>query len=286
MPEPDLTNLNTVRDLLSRHNFHTSKKLGQNFIVNPNICPKIAAEGLADEYHGVLEIGPGIGTLTQALVQNANRVVSMELDTRLIPILNETIGTRENFHLLHGDILKTDLTALWKEEFSNLPVVVCANLPYYITTPILMHLLESDADIQAITVMVQKEVATKLTAEVGTREAGAITAAVQYYGTAKILFPVSRTSFFPVPNVDSAVLQIVPEKRYANQIRDEKHFFRMIRCGFSQRRKTLVNTLSGTMGYPKEELAETLKMLGLSEMVRFEALSMAELISLSNALTT
>ena len=253
--EQSLTNMRYVRTLLERHGFHFSKKLGQNFLINPDVCPRIAEMGNAKPGHGVLEIGTGIGTLTAELAKRAEKVTAVEVDARLFPILEETVGQYENLHIIHQDILKCDIPALLEQEFGTMPVSVCANLPYYITAPILMHLLESRAKLETITVMVQKEVAEKLTAPVGTREAGAITVAVQYYGTP-----------------------------YAEQVADEKHFFRMVRSGFSQRRKTLVNALSATMGYEKAVVSKALNDCGLSETVRMESLSMEQLIALHRAL--
>ena len=254
-------------------------------MIDVSVCPRIAEEGNACAGYGVLEIGPGIGTLTQQLALRAEKVAAIEIDTRLLPILQETVGKFENLHVIQGDILEYDIPALLEQEFSGLRCAVCANLPYYITTPILMHLLESGAAIDTITVMVQKEVAEKLTAKVGTRESGAITVAVNYYGTADILFPVLRDSFLPPPNVDSAVIQIQVKQRYADITKNPSHFFAMVKNGFSQRRKTLVNALSATMGYEKQMLISILEEMELPESVRMEKLTMEQLISLSNALS-
>lgn len=282
--EVSLTNIRYVRSLLERHGFHFSKKLGQNFLINPEICPRIAEMGNAAVGHGILEIGTGIGTLTKELAKRAEKVTAVEVDQRLFPILEETVGQYSNLHIIHQDILKCDISALLEAEFGDLPVSVCANLPYYITAPILMHLLESHAKLETITVMVQKEVAEKLTAPVGTREAGAITVAVQYYGTVKQLFSVSRGSFLPPPNVDSAVIQIQLGTPYAEQVVNEKHFFRMVRSGFSQRRKTLVNALSATMGYEKNSILRALQICQLPETVRMESLTMEQLLLLHRVL--
>ena len=264
----NLTDMKTVRSILGRHGFHFSKKLGQNFLIDPSVCPRIAEEGNAAAGYGVLEIGPGIGTLTQQLALRAEKVTSVELE--------ETVGEFENLHILHGDILQFDVPQLLEQEFAGLHVAVCANLPYYITTPILMHLLESGANIDSITVMVQKEVAEKLQAPVGTRNSGAITAAVNYYGTVEMLFTVPRDSFLPPPNVDSAVIRIDVQKRYADQTRDPQHFFSM---------KTLVNALSATMHYEKPVLLEALHAMELPETVRMENLTMEQLVELSNRLS-
>lgn len=281
----NLTNINVVKEIMGRHGFHFSKKLGQNFLINPSVCPKIAEMGNASPGYGVLEIGTGVGVLTHELAKRAEKVCAVEVDERLLPILKETVGEHKNLHIIHGDILKCDIKKLIEEELGGLKIAVCANLPYYITTPILMYLLESGADIETITVMVQKEVADKLEAKVGTREAGAITVAVNFYGTVEKLFSVSRGSFMPAPNVDSAVIQIKTGGKWREAVNDQKHFFKMVRAGFQQRRKTLVNSLSGIMGYNKAELSDVLKNLGISENVRIEALSMEELCTLSNALS-
>lgn len=281
----NLTNINVVKEIMERHGFHFSKKLGQNFLINPSVCPKIAEMGNASPGYGVLEIGTGVGVLTHELAKRAEKVCAVEVDERLLPILKETVGEHKNLHIIHGDILKCDIKKLIEEELGGLKIAVCANLPYYITTPILMYLLESGADIETITVMVQKEVADKLEAKVGTREAGAITVAVNFYGTVEKLFSVSRGSFMPAPNVDSAVIQIKTGGKWREAVNDQKHFFKMVRAGFQQRRKTLVNSLSGIMGYNKAELSDVLKNLGISENVRIEALSMEELCTLSNALS-
>ncbi len=281
----NLTNISVVREIMERHGFHFSKKLGQNFLINPSVCPKIAEMGNAAEGYGVLEIGTGVGVLTHELAKRADKVAAVELDERLLPILEETVGEHKNLHIIHSDILDCDLEKLIAEEFQGLKVAVCANLPYYITTPILMYLLESGADIDTITVMVQKEVADKLEAKVGTRAAGAITVAVNFYGTAEKLFSVSRGSFMPAPNVDSAVVQIRTSTQWRDKVNDKKHFFRMVRSGFQQRRKTLVNALSSLMGYDKAVLTDVLAELELSPTVRIEALTMEQLCALSNALS-
>lgn len=281
----NLTNINVVREIMERHNFHFSKKLGQNFLINPSVCPRIAEMGNAAPGYGVLEIGTGVGVLTHELAKRADKVCAVEVDKRLLPILEETVGEHKNLHIIHNDILECDLNELLLQEFDGLNVAVCANLPYYITTPILMYLLESGANIDTITVMVQKEVADKLEARVGTRDAGAITVAVNFYGTVEKLFSVSRGSFMPAPNVDSAVIQIRVGSQWREKVNNPKHFFKMVRAGFQQRRKTLVNSLSGIMGYNKTELAETLRSLNISETVRIEALSMENLCDLSNSLS-
>ena len=205
---PELTDLSYVRALCEKYDFALSKGFGQNFIVNPGLPPKIVDASGVDKRYGVLEIGPGIGVLTRELAKRAAKVVSIEVDERLPPLLAETMSGVENFKLVLQDVLKVDLKALIAQEFPGMPVAVCANLPYYITSPIIMRLLEGPLPIRSLTVMVQKEAAVRITAAPGTRECGAISAAVWYYSTPKLLFPVSRGSFLPAPAVDSAVIRL------------------------------------------------------------------------------
>ena len=239
-----LTNISVIQALAEKHGFSFSKGLGQNFLINPSVCPRIAEMGGAEAGCGVLEIGTGFGVLTAELAKRADKVAAVEIDTRLLPVLDETLSEFDNVKIINQDILKTDVAALLQEEFGSMPVSVCANLPYYITSPILMLLLESRLPITAITVMVQKETAQRLCAPVGTRESGAITVAVHYYGEPRRLFDVSRGSFMPAPKVDSAVIRIDVRKQPLDPELDEEFFFRMVRAGFSQRRKTVVNALS------------------------------------------
>lgn len=280
----ELTNIGTVKDILSRHGFSFSKGLGQNFIINPHICPQIAENGNAQEGFGVLEIGTGIGVLTAELAKRADKVAAVEIDKRLLPILDETLAEFDNVKIINKDVMKCDLQKLIQDEFPGLRVAVCANLPYYITSPVIMLLLESRLPVESITVMVQKEAAQRLCAKVGTREAGAITVAVDYYGSAKKLFDVSRGSFMPAPNVDSAVIRIDVDKQPRLPEEEEKFFFRVVRSGFSQRRKTLANSLGSLMGIPKNNVYEALAEVGLPENARIEQLKMDELISFSEKL--
>ncbi len=277
----NLTNIGTVKDILSRHGFSFSKGLGQNFIINPDICPKIAENGNACEGFGVLEIGTGIGVLTAELAKRADKVVAVEIDERLLPILAETLADFDNVKIINEDVMKCDLHRLIDEEFAGLHVAVCANLPYYITSPIIMMLLESRIPIDSITVMVQKEAAQRLCAKVGSRESGAITVGVNYYGTVRNLFGVSRGSFMPAPNVDSAVIRIDLSKEKRLDEDSEKFFFKVVKAGFSQRRKTLANSLSSVMGIPKERVYSALKAQGLPEATRIEQLDMDKLIAVS-----
>ncbi len=281
---PRLTDIGYIRDLLERHGFHFSKKLGQNFLINPSVCPRMAEACGATPESGVLEIGPGIGVLTRELAERAGRVVAIELDDRLPPVLAETLGGQDNVEIVQGDCLKLDLAALIAEKFGDREVAVCANLPYYITSPIIMSLLESRLPVTSITVMVQKEAAQRLCAQVGTREAGAVTLAVQYYAEAETLFTVSRGSFLPAPNVDSAVIRLTVRKVPPCQVRDEKVLFRLIRAGFGQRRKTLLNSL-GSAGYSKDTLAAAFAAAGVSPTARAEQLTLSQFAALADALT-
>ncbi len=281
---PRLTDIGYIRDLLERHGFHFSKKLGQNFLVNPSVCPRMAEACGATPESGVLEIGPGIGVLTRELAQRAGRVVAIELDDRLPPVLAETLAGQDNVEIVQGDCLKLDLAALIAEKFGDREVAVCANLPYYITSPIIMSLLESRLPVSNITVMVQKEAAQRLCAQVGTREAGAVTLAVQYYAEAETLFTVSRGSFLPAPNVDSAVIRLTVRKQPPCPVRDEKVLFRLIRAGFGQRRKTLLNSL-GSAGYGKDVLAAAFVAADVSPTARAEQLTLSQFAALADALT-
>ncbi len=272
----ELSNPSQLSSLLSRHGFSFSKGLGQNFLINPTVCPRMADGCGAGETDGVLEIGPGIGVLTKELALRCRKVVSVELDTRLFPILGETLAEFDNVKIVHGDVMKVDLRSLIAEEFADCErVFVCANLPYYITSPVLMRLLEERLPVEGVTVMVQKEAADRLCAAVGSREAGAVTVAVSYYTSPHILFPVGRGSFMPPPNVDSSVIRLDVRKDIATDEAYEKRFFACVRGGFNQRRKTLQNALSAA-GYGKANVAEALRLSGLPATARGEALSMED----------
>ena len=281
--QPRLTDAGYIRDLLDRHGFHFSKKLGQNFLINPSVCPRMAEACGAAPDTGVLEIGPGIGVLTRELALRAGKVVSIELDDRLPPVLAETLAGMDNVSFVWGDCMKLDLPALLQEQFGDRPVAVCANLPYYITSPIIMMLLESRLPVENITVMVQKEAAQRLCTTPGTREAGAVTLAVQYYAEAETLFGVSRGSFMPAPNVDSAVIRLTRRKTPPCQVADEAVMFRLIRAGFNQRRKTLLNSLTGA-GYSKERLTAAFETAGMAPTARAEQLTLPDWAALANAL--
>ena len=280
----DLTDLAVIKEVLTRHGFTFSKALGQNFLVNPAVCPQMAAACGADESTGVLEIGPGLGVLTKELAQKAKKVVSVELDTRLLPVLSETLQAFDNVTIVNDDILKADLPALFRQQFDGMRVVVCANLPYYITSPVLLRLLESGLAIDAITVMVQKEVAQRLCAAPGSKNAGVLTVYADYYAQAELLFSVSKGSFHPMPQVDSAVVKLTMRKQPAVAADDPQKFFRLVKAAFSQKRKTLVNAVSSTLHLPKETVAAALAQCGLPSAVRAEALTTAQFGALYRAL--
>lgn len=281
---PQLTDIAYVRDLLTRHGFTFSKKLGQNFLINPSVCPRMAAMCGATPDSGVLEIGPGVGVLTRELAACAGQVVAIELDDRLLPVLRETLADCPHVTVVSGDALKMDLRALIAQQFGDRRVSVCANLPYYITSPLIMTLLESRLPIDSLTVMVQREAAQRLCAAPGTRAAGAVTLAVAYYAEAERLFDVSRGSFMPAPNVESAVIRLRVRSTPPVAVRDEAQLFRLIRAGFGQRRKTLVNALSSA-GWDKELLRAAFDAAGLDATVRAEALTLEAFAALSDALS-
>ena len=280
----NLSDISVVRNVLSKHGFNFSKALGQNFLINPSVCPRMAENCGADENTGVIEIGAGIGVLTAELAKRAKKVVSIELDTRLLPVLEETLGEFDNVEIVNADVMKTDLHTLIAEKFQGMDVVVCANLPYYITSPIITMLLEEKLPIKAITVMIQKEAADRLSTPVGSRDSGAITVCTNYYAEVKHLFNVSRGSFMPPPNVDSTVIKLEIRPEPAVKVSDEKKFFRMVKAAFAQRRKTAVNSIASGMGLSKNQVAEALQKSGLDVNVRAEKLTMEELAALSENL--
>lgn len=271
----DLCDASNVKRILQKYGFSFSKALGQNFIIDRTVCPKMAESLCADEKTGVIEVGAGIGVLTKELCRAAHRVVCVELDSRLIPLLGETLDGCENLEIVNADIMETDLCKLISEKLSDCSSVkVCANLPYYITSPVIMSLLEGDAELDEIVVMVQKEAGERLCAQVGTRQSGAVTVAVSYYAESEILFNVSRDSFMPSPKVDSVVIRLTPKKERDIEIKDEKRFFRVVKCAFSQRRKTALNSISNTMGVSKETVSEIFEGLGIEQNIRAEGLTM------------
>lgn len=275
----NLTNQGELSELLSRHGIILSKGLGQNFLINPSVCPRMAEEAIPGEGWGVLEIGPGAGVLTQQLCLRAEKVVAVELDSRLPPVLAESLAGFENFELISGDALKMDLEGVIREKFQGLSVAVCANLPYYITSPLIMKVLSELPGVKKAVFMVQLEAAQRICAPEGSRESGAITVAVRYYSEPELLFRVSRGSFLPPPNVDSAVISLT--RRETPPVSDEGLFFRIVRGGFSQRRKTLLNSLSSVLGVGKDRLLPVLEEAGLSPQIRPEAMKMEDFIRLT-----
>lgn len=280
----ELTNISTIKDLCARHGFALSKGFGQNFIVNPGICPKMAEAAGIDETYGVLEVGPGIGVLTKELCKRAAKVISVEVDERLPPLLAETMQEYDNFQLVMGDVLKIDLADLIQREFQGLKVAVCANLPYYITSPIVMKLLEERLPLEHLTVMVQKEAAERLCAKPGTRAAGAVTYAVHYYAEPEILFTVQPGSFYPPPKVTSAVIQLRLHQTPCVQPADEKAMFRVVRAAFSQRRKTAANAISAGLAMEKAKVLHAMEQSGIVPIARPEQLTLEQYAQLSDQL--
>lgn len=280
----NLSNIGVIKDILERHNFTFSKTLGQNFLINPKVCPKIAEMGNAKKGFGIIEVGTGIGVLTNELAKRADKVVAIEIDSRLLPVLGETLAEYDNVKVINADVMEVDLHKLIEEEFQGMEVAVCANLPYYITSPILMMLLEERLPIKSVTVMVQKEAGVRLCAEMGTRDMGAVTVAINYFSEPRILFNVSRGSFMPSPNVDSCVVKFDIKDKTPDGVTDEKFFFRTARGAFSQRRKTLANSVSSAMKIDKQTVIKAIEQSGLDSNVRPEKLSMTEFITFSENL--
>lgn len=270
-------NYKTTKEILNQYGLSAKKKFGQNFLIDQNILSKIVEAAEIDETSYVVEIGPGLGSLTERLIDTAGKVRAYEIDPDMVQVLTDRLGDKENFELIHGDILKETIDI--DEE-----ITVVANLPYYITTPILFKLLESDLKIKRIVVMMQKEVAQRLEGSVNTKDYNALSVAIQYRTTPKIAFNVSREVFIPKPNVDSSVitLEVLDEPRVA--VEDEKHFFKIVKGSFGQRRKTLVNNLNSELGISKEVLKELLINLEIKETARGESLSIHQFAALSEAI--
>lgn len=281
----NLSDINQIKSLLSRHGFSFSKALGQNFIIDADVCPNMSDAAVPNNSYGVIEIGPGIGVLTVELAKRAKKVISVELDTRLLPILDETLSDYDNVKIINSDVMKLDLHKVIEEEFAGMPVVICANLPYYITSPIIMMLLESKLPIESVTVMVQAEAADRLCAPVGTRDAGAVTVAVNFYAEAEELFFVPREAFIPSPKVDSKVMRLKVRETASFDIKNEKAFFSMVKGAFSMRRKTIMNSIPAGINTSKEKLESVLSELEISKTARIEQLTMDELIEIYNRLS-
>ena len=283
-----IADYSVTKAVLERHGFTFKKSFGQNFLTDTNILQKIVDTAEIDDQVNVIEIGPGIGALTEFLVERAAQVMAFEIDHRLVPILADTLRDFDNVTVVNEDILKVDL-AQHIQNFKNpdLPIKVVANLPYYITTPILMHLIESGIPFSEFVVMMQKEVADRISAQPNTKAYGSLSIAVQYYMTAKVAFIVPRTVFVPAPNVDSAILKMVRRPEPAVAVEDESFFFKISKASFTHRRKTLWNNLTGYFGKTeevKDKLTKALDQAGLSPSVRGEALSLEEFASLADAL--
>lgn len=283
-----IADYSVTRAVLERHGFTFKKSFGQNFLTDTNILQNIVDTAEIDKNVNVIEIGPGIGALTEFLAENAAEVMAFEIDDRLIPILDDTLRDFDNVKVINEDILKSDLQSRIKE-FANpdLPIKVVANLPYYITTPILMHLIESKIPFAEFVVMMQKEVADRISAEPNTKAYGSLSIAVQYYMTAKVAFVVPRTVFVPAPNVDSAILKMTRREQPLVQVKDEDFFFRVSKIGFVHRRKTLWNNLTSHFGKADEikaKLEQALEIAEIKPSIRGEALSIAEFAKLADAL--
>lgn len=277
----ELTDIGTIKRLLDENGFSFSKALGQNFLINPSVCPNIAERGGCGEGVCALEIGTGIGVLTQELARRCDKVAAVEIDERLRPILNETLAEFDNVEVIFADVMKTDLSKLISEKFDGRDVVVCANLPYYITSPVIMKLLEERLPIKAVTVMVQREAAERICAKPGTRECGAITYAVNYFSSPRTLFRVNRGSFMPAPNVDSAVIRLDIKPPNGLSASEEARLFQIIRAGFSQRRKQLANPLSAALRISKQQAAGLLEDAGINPAARAEQLTLENYITLT-----
>ena len=283
-----IADYSVTKAVLERHGFTFKKSFGQNFLTDTNILQKIVDTAEIDDQVNVIEIGPGIGALTEFLAERAAQVMAFEIDHRLVPILADTLRDFDNVTVVNEDILKVDL-AQHIQNFKNpdLPIKVVANLPYYITTPILMHLIESGIPFSEFVVMMQKEVADRISAKPNTKAYGSLSIAVQYYMTAKVAFIVPRTVFVPAPNVDSAILKMLRRPEPAVAVEDEKFFFKVSKASFTHRRKTLWNNLTGYFGKTeevKDKLTKALDQAGLSPSVRGEALGLEEFASLADAL--
>ena len=282
----ELSNFKNTQEIIKKHNFSIQKKYGQNFLIDEHVLNKIiaAAELNKDDY--VIEIGPGIGTMTERMAPECRHVTAIEIDKELIPILSETLSGFDNVDIINEDLLKVDLNKLIAERNDNKPVKVVANLPYYITTPIIMSLLENNIPIDTITVMVQKEVADRMMVGPGTKDYGALSLAVQYYAKPYIVANVPMNCFIPRPNVASAVIRLTCHKEPPVTVKDERLMFKLIRASFNQRRKTLINGVSNfaELSFSKDQVANALKSIGLNENIRGEALDLEKFAKLSDAL--
>ena len=287
MPVPDLGNPKRTIEIIQKYWFMFQKKFGQNFLIDPHVLAKIIDAAGVTKDDLVLEIGPGIGTLTQVLAEAAREVVAVEIDRNLLPILEETLAGYDNVTVVNADILKYDIAAMAAEKSPGRPIKVVANLPYYITTPLIMGLLEQNLPVAGITVMIQKEVAERMKAAPGGKDYGALSLAVQYYAEPYLAANVPPNCFMPRPSVGSAVITLTRREEPGAPVRDEKQMFRLIRASFQQRRKTLVNSLKNSpeLDFTREEIEQALAALGFPPAVRGEALDLAQFAALSDALS-
>ncbi|MCM1049841.1 MAG: 16S rRNA (adenine(1518)-N(6)/adenine(1519)-N(6))-dimethyltransferase RsmA [Clostridiales bacterium] len=281
-----LGNIGNTIEILQKYDFSFRKKFGQNFLIDGNILEKIVDAAQITEADCVLEIGPGIGTMTQYLAERAKSVVAVEIDANLIPILQDTLSSCNNVTIINNDILKVDINSIVEEQNAGNSIKIVANLPYYITTPIIMSLLEKHVKLQSITIMVQKEVADRMQAGPGTKNYGALSLAVQYYTKPEIITNVPASCFMPRPNVDSTVIKLVRYEKPLVEALDEEYLFAVIRASFNQRRKTLINGLSNAAGLniSKEAAAAAIEQIGLPAQIRGEALTLEQFTELSNCL--
>ena len=286
MSELRLSNPARLAGIIEQYNFRFQKKFGQNFLTDDHILEEILDAADVQKEDFVVEVGPGVGTLTERLCERAGHVLAVEIDTKLIPILQDTLRKWDNLTILNADILKTDIGAYATEIFPGAPIKVVANLPYYITTPIVMDLLESDLPFSSITIMIQKEVAERMQTSPGTKDYGALSLAVQYYTEPEYVTTVSRNCFMPHPNVDSAVICLHRREKPAVEVKDPAFLFRLIRASFSQRRKTLVNGIGNAPDLPvtKQQAMDALRSLGWNENLRGETLTLSEFAQLADKL--
>lgn len=284
---PTLGNPTGTIEILKKYNFNFQKRFGQNFLIDSHILEKIVESAEIMKEDCVLEIGPGIGTMTQYLAESAGQVIAVEIDKSLIPILEDTLSPYDNVTVINEDILKVDIQKLVEERNAGKPIKVVTNLPYYITTPIIMGLFESHVPLDSITIMVQKEVADRMQVGPGTKDYGALSLAVQYYAKPQILLNVPASCFMPRPNVDSAVIQLTRYEKPPVEVADEHLMFRLIRASFNQRRKTMTNSVGNSpeLSVSKEQMAAALEKCGLSATVRGEALTLAQFAELANVLS-
>lgn len=284
MENKHLSNPTSTREVIDHYGFAFQKKFGQNFLIDGNVVEKIVREAGVTKDDFVLEIGPGIGTMTQLLCENAREVAAVEIDSKLIPILADTLAPYDNVTVINQDILKVDINKLADEKNNGKPIKVVANLPYYITTPIIMGLFESHVPVESITIMVQKEVADRMQVGPGTKDYGALSLAVQYYADPEVVMVVPASCFMPRPNVDSAVIRLKRHQKCPVDVEDEKLMFKIIRASFNQRRKTLANGLNNSpeINLPKEVIAEAITELGVPVNIRGEALTLSDFAKLSN----